>query len=183
MRREKKHFQNRYYCLLLALLAPILAFRGVCATEMSAYSPALISPVGAVIRSAVLPGWGQIYASQYFSGGFSLLATTSLLAGGLVAHRSYQAAYNDEYMPIATLNPKSIQALSIYSQVNQIYKIRQFFLLATAGVWAYSVVDSYVGANIRNAKNKSHQLARDAATIEKLSIEIKPNKISLEFMF
>ena len=67
--------------------------------------------------------------------------------------------------------------------MNQIYKIRQFFLLATAGVWAYSLVDSYVGANIRNAKNKSRQLARDAATIEKLSIEIEPNKISLEFMF
>ena len=184
MLREKKRFQNRYHCLLLALFASILAFRGVCATGMSAHSsPALISPVGAVIRSAMLPGWGQIHASQYFSGSFSLLATTSLLAGGLVAHRSYQAVYNDEYMPIATLNPKSVQALSIYSRVNQIYKIRQFFLLATAGVWAYSVVDSYVGANIRNAKNKSHQLARDAATIEKLSIEIEPNKISLEFMF
>ena len=143
----------------------------------------LVSPIGAVVRSAVLPGWGQMHASSYFSGGFSLVSTMGFLAAGLVAHRSYQQIYRDEYMPVATSNPKSTQAVSIYGKVNQVYKVRQFLLLAAAGVWAYSLVDSYVGSNIHNAKSKSYQLNRDAAIIEKMSFELKPNRISLEFKF
>jgi len=67
--------------------------------------------------------------------------------------------------------------------VNQVYKVRQFFLLAAVGVWAYSLVDSYVGSNIHNAKSKSYQLNQDAAIIEKMSFQLKPNRISLEFKF
>ena len=89
----------------------------------------LISPYGAVARSAIIPGWGQIHAQNYVSGSFSFLGTTGLLVGGLVSHRSFRQIYDKEYALVAKVNSKSPAALSIYGRVNQVYKIRQFFLL------------------------------------------------------
>ena len=178
-----RHF---FMCLLPVLVALSVAALPQTSSAAETKEPPvleLVSPIGAVVRSAVLPGWGQMHANSYFSGGFSLISTMGFLAGGLVAHRSYQQVYRDEYMPVATSNPKSTQALSIYGRVNQVYKVRQFFLLAAVGVWAYSLVDSYVESNIHNAKSKSYQLNQDADIIEKMSFQLKPNRISLEFKF
>ena len=173
----------RLLSVLIALSVATLSQTSSAAETKEPPILELVSPIGAVVRSAVLPGWGQMHASSYLSGGFSLVSTMGFLAGGLVAHRSYQQVYRDEYMPVATSNPKSTQALSIYGRVNQVYKVRQFFLLAAVGVWAYSLVDSYVGSNIHNAKSKSYQLNQDAAIIEKMSFQLKSNRISLEFKF
>ena len=161
-----------------AIASPVASSKDVQAYNSYDSSPRLVSPVGSVVRSVVIPGWGQIHAQNYVSGSFSFLGTTGLLVGGLVSHRSFRQIYDNEYAPVAKVNSKSPAALSIYGRVNQVYKIRQFFLLTAAGVWAYSIVDSYVAANLRNARSKSRVLLRDVVKIEKLSLEIKPNRIS-----
>ena len=161
-----------------AIASPVTSSKDVQAYNSYDSSPRLVSPVGSVVRSVVIPGWGQIHAQNYVSGSFSFLGTTGLLDGGLVSHRSFRQIYDNEYAPVAKVNSKSPAALSIYGRVNQVYKIRQFFLLTAAGVWAYSIVDSYVAANLRNARSKSRVLLRDVVKIEKLSLEIKPNRIS-----
>jgi len=164
--------------LSTATASPVPSGKDVQAYNSYDSSTRLISPVGSVVRSVIIPGWGQIHAQNYVSGSFSFLGTTGLLVGGLVSHRSFRQIYDKEYAPVAKVNSKSPAALSIYGRVNQVYKIRQFFLLTAAGVWAYSIVDSYVAANLRNARSKSQVLLRDVVKIEKLSLEIKPNRIS-----
>ena len=122
----------------------------------------LVSPVGAVARSAVLPGWGQFYAHSYFQGGLSLVGASGLLMGSLIAHKSFRDVYNNEYARIAIDAPQSPEAVFQYNRANQRYKLRQFFLFTAVGVWAYSIIDSYVGANLHNARTKANRLIDDA---------------------
>jgi hypothetical protein len=135
--------------------------------------PSLVSPIGAVARSAVLPGWGQFYAHSYFQGSISLMGTGALLVGALMTQKAFQDVYNNEYAPIASNDPKSPEAVFQYNRANQRYKLRQFFLFTAVGVWAYSLIDSYVGANIYNATTKANRLIDDTKRIEKLGVQLE----------
>ena len=140
----------------------------------------LISPIGAVARSAVLPGWGQFYAHKRFLGTTAFVSTGGLLIGALVTHQSFQDVYNNEYVPVALNDPESPEAVFQYNRANQRYKLRQFFLFAAAGVWAYSLIDSYVGANLYNAETKANQLIDDMKRIEKLGVQLKVTPTQLQ---
>jgi hypothetical protein len=133
----------------------------------------LVSPIGAMIRSAVLPGWGQFHAHSRLNGTLSFIGTGGLLVGAFMANRSFQDVYNTEYVPLAQKDLRSPEATFQYNRANQRYKLRQFFLFAAAGVWVYSLIDSYVGANLYNVKAKADQLIDDAKQIEKLGVEIE----------
>ena len=141
----------------------------------------LVSPMGAVGRSAVLPGWGQFYAHKRFLGATSFMGASGLLIGALVTHQSFQNVYNNEYVPVALIDDKSPEALFQYNRANQRYKLRQFFLFAAAGVWAYSLIDSYVGANLYNAEAKANQLIDEMKQIGELDVqlEVTPTKLQL----
>ncbi len=136
-------------------------------------APRLVSPIGAVARSAVVPGWGQFYARSRFQGTVSFVGASGLLVGALIAHQSFQDVYNNEYTPIAQNNPDAPEALFQYNRANQRFKLRQFFLFSAVGVWAYSIIDSYIGANFYNATTKANQLIDDAKQIEKLGIQLQ----------
>ncbi|MFQ5585131.1 MAG: DUF5683 domain-containing protein, partial [Calditrichia bacterium] len=57
----------------------------------------LKSPTGAVLRSAVLPGWGQAYNEQYLKGVFSLALNASLLATILYNNHKYKETGDSSY--------------------------------------------------------------------------------------
>lgn len=141
----------------------------------------LVSPIAAVARSIVLPGWGQFYTEGYLQGGVSFVGTGGLLIGSLIAHKSFRDIYNNEYVPAAREKRDSPEALSHYNRANQRFKLRQFFLIAAAGVWAYSIIDSYVGANLYNAKTKANSLIDDVKQIEELGVQfrITPTQLHL----
>ena len=141
----------------------------------------LISPVGAIARSAVVPGWGQFHAHNRFLGITSFVGTSGLLVGALITHQSFQDVYNNEYVPVALIDDKSPEALFQYNRANQRFKLRQFFLFAAAGVWAYSLIDSYVGANLYNAEAKANQLIEDMKQIGELDVqlEVTPTQLQL----
>jgi hypothetical protein len=40
-------------------------------------------------------------------------------------------------------------------------------------VWAYSLIDSYVGANLYNATTRANRLIDDAKRIEKLGVQLE----------
>ena len=140
----------------------------------------LISPIGAVARSVVLPGWGQFYARKRFLGTTACVSTSGLLIGALITHQSFRDVYNNEYVPVALNDPESPEAIFQYNRANQRYKLRQFFLFAAAGVWAYSLIDSYVGANLYNAETKANQLINDMKRIEKLGVQLKATPTQLQ---
>ena len=132
----------------------------------------LVSPIGAVVRSAVLPGWGQFYIRSYVRGGISVVGLGSSLAGALVVQQSFQDIYNNDYVRAAMINPESKEAVFQYKRANEQFKLRQFFLYAAAGIWAYSIIDAYVGANFYNATTKADLLIDDAKRIEKLGVQV-----------
>ena len=156
-----------------------LAFAGSCFAQSEGLR--LISPVGSVVRSAIVPGWGQFYSRGPIRGTLSVVGVGASLAGALAAHQSFQNIYADRYLPAATIDPKSEEAVAQYKRSNDRYKLRQFFLYTAIGVWAYSVIDSYVGAKFYNAKAKVNLLIDDAKEIEKLgvSIGVTPTKFSV----
>ena len=140
----------------------------------------LISPVGAIARSAVVPGWGQFHAHNRFLGVTSFVGTSGLLVGALITHQSFRDVYNNEYVPVALIDDKSPEALFQYNRANQRYKLRQFFLFAAAGVWAYSLIDSYVGANLYNAEAKANQIIDEMKQIEELNLQLNVTPTQLQ---
>ena len=110
-----------------------------------------------------------------------MIGVGASLAGALAAHQSFQNIYTNRYIPAATIDPKSEGAIAQYKSSNERYKIRQFFLYTAIGVWAYSVIDSYVGAKFYNANAKVNLLIDEAKEIEDLgvSVGVTPTKLYL----
>ena len=134
--------------------------------------PRLVSPIAALARSAVLPGWGQFYIHSYRRGGIVVAGTGASLVGALLANQAFQDVYNNQYVKAARVNPNSEEAIFQFNRANQRFKLRQFFLYAAVGVWVYSIIDSYVGANFYNATAKADLLMDDAKQIEKLGVKV-----------
>ena len=174
--------QSLVKLFIITLLIPVLclSFRVQVSSAQSDDELRLISPIGAVVRSAVLPGWGQFYARHRLLGTTSLVGTSGLLIGALITHQSFQHVYNNEYVPVALNDPEAPEAVFQYNRANQRFKIRQFFLFAAAGVWAYSLIDSYVGANLYNATAKADQLIDDMKQIEELGVQLKVTPTQLQ---
>lgn len=141
--------------------------------EKEAASEKLISPIGAVVRSAIFPGWGQIYSRSYIRSGLIVLSIGGSAVGALLAERSFRSRYN-AYATLANLEPDNeAGVLASYEHANQRYKLRMFFLYSGVGIWLYSVIDSYVSANFYNAKTQIRSIQQDANLMEdKLRIQV-----------
>ena len=132
----------------------------------------LVSPIGAMVRSAIFPGWGQFYSRSYFRGSLTALGVGSSVIGALLAQRSFNNRYN-AYATYASLNPHDeVGVLERYAYANQRYKLRMFFMYTGIGIWVYSLIDSYVSSNFYNATTLVKSIQKDAQEIEKLGIEV-----------
>ena len=132
----------------------------------------LVSPIGAMVRSAVFPGWGQFYSRGYIRGSLTVLGIGGSVVGALLAQQSFQNRY-DAYAEYASLYPNDDQGVfERYEFANQRYKLRTFFMYAGIGIWVYSLIDSYVGANFYNATTLIQSIEQDAQDVEKLGIEV-----------
>lgn len=141
--------------------------------QKEAESEKLISPIGAVVRSAIFPGWGQIYSRSYIRSGLIVLSIGGSAVGALLAERSFRSRYN-AYATLANLEPDNeAGVLASYEHANQRYKLRMFFLYSGVGIWLYSVIDSYVSANFYNATTQIRSIQQDAELMEdKLRIQV-----------
>lgn len=92
---------------------------------------------GATLRSALLPGWGQIYKHQktrgYIIGGAFI---ASLAATGVSLY--LENHNHNKYLDSTT--PSAIQAN--YATYNNWYKRRKAFTIATVSVWAIAILDA-----------------------------------------
>ncbi|RKY01773.1 hypothetical protein DRP77_09125 [Candidatus Poribacteria bacterium] len=130
-----------------------------------------ISPWGAALRSAVLPGWGQMATGGKFKGVLSFALTTGLLSASWVVWSEYKEIYNERYVPAALSN--SPLADRYYDQANQRYKLSRGLLVAAIGVWVYSMLDSYVDALLQNAEFKAKSLKFDISRLDRIDLEFK----------
>jgi hypothetical protein len=138
----------------------------------------LVSPIGAAVRSAFLPGYGQIYTESKIRGSILLVSFGALITGGFVSRNSYQNIYQD-YKDVAweALDKPQDKALQerkdiLFDKSNQRFKLSQFLFFASLGVWAYGVIDSYVSSNVYNAQVKSEKLLDDVKEIEKMEFQL-----------
>ena len=150
-------------------------------TPETAEQVKLVSPVGAMVRSAVFPGWGQFYSRSYFRGSLSVLGIGGSAIGALLAQRSFSNRYN-AYATYASTNPHDETGVfERYDYANQRYKLRTFFMYTGIGIWVYSLIDSYVSSNFYNAETLIQSIQKDAQDIEKLGIEIGATPSHLYF--
>lgn len=99
---------------------------------------------GAALRSAVLPGWGQIHRGDRRRG-WAFAAGVGLAASGaLAAHVAYAQARQD-YGAAAT--PSDIDAA--YDRANRLYRLRNGLAAGAALGWAASVAEALLSGGPR----------------------------------
>lgn len=89
----------RLVCGWASLLFVLFAGRPACATETEADSTrtdSLPSAHGALLRSAMLPGWGQFYNGRPVKGLFFGAASATALTAVVVEHRRIRSAPTPE---------------------------------------------------------------------------------------
>ena len=137
-------------------------------TSETAEQVRLVSPIGAMVRSAFVPGWGQFHSRSYFRGSLSVLGIGGSIIGAWLAQNSFNNRY-EAYEKLVWDGFSSEKAiLESYAYANQRYKLRTFFMYTGIGIWLYSLIDSYVSANFYNATTLIQSIEQDAQDIEKI---------------
>lgn len=108
------------------------------------------SPLGAVLRSLIIPGWGQLYVQQYWKAPI-FFAGAIVMYYYVFKHNKDYLDYSRQYDKLKELNPNSIVELYYLklrkenSRDNRDISI--FFL---CGIYALAMLDSYVDAHLFN---------------------------------
>ncbi len=106
------------------------------------------SPTGAIIRSIILPGWGQYYVGSYWKAPLFLGAACGLAYGVVKFNGQYQSEQS-QYDWYTNNDPNNSSALNYYKTRKEYYRDQRdmmaFYLL---GVYILSAVDAYVGAHL-----------------------------------
>jgi hypothetical protein len=123
-----------------------------------------IDPRRVMIRSAILPGWGQISNRQYWK-----LPIVYGLLGGCIYfihvsdtnYKNFKEAFilrtDDDPSTIDQYDPAGGTADLRYSSSTQLQQKRNEYrknlelsILATTGVYLLNIVDAYIGAHLRD---------------------------------
>ena len=94
---------------------------------------------GAALRSAVLPGWGQLHKGDRARGIAFAAGVGAAAAGTAVAHVAFAQA-RSRYRGA----PTTAEADAAYPAYNRLYRTRNALALATAVGWAASVAEALV---------------------------------------
>ncbi len=89
------------------------------------------SPMGAMIRSAIIPGWGQVYSGHYIKAGLIFAVESGLVISAINENRKADDVYETDYE----------------AYLDRIDR-RNTLIWCTAGVIVYSMVDAYVDAHL-----------------------------------
>jgi TM2 domain-containing membrane protein YozV len=151
-------------------VASFVLFLSILTNCVESSEVRLISPIGAVSRS-VIPGWGQFYTHNKLKGIIVFLSVGILGVGGVQVDTTYRDYYNKYRNAVFT---DSSQADFYFDRSNQYYKLSRFLLYTAAGIWAYSIIDSYVDAHIYNAQQQSKMLDIDDERLQQLKTGSEP---------
>ena len=151
-------------------VASFVLFLSILTNCVESSEVRLISPIGAVSRS-VIPGWGQFYTHNKLKGVIVFLSVGILGVGGVQVDTTYRDYYNKYRDAVFT---DSSQADFYFDRSNQYYKLSRFLLYTAAGIWAYSIIDSYVDAHIYNAQQQSKMLDIDDERLLQLKTDSEP---------
>ena len=101
------------------------------------------SPWGAVLRSAIIPGWGQFYNHSYFK-----VPIVWGITGWLIYEWSQSNNLYKQYKNLA-LNPDNADYKSYYNQYKTNYQDqRDLFAIYIGLAYILNMVDAYVDAQL-----------------------------------
>ncbi len=111
------------------------------------------SPSGALLRSAVLPGWGQFYNDKPVKGVILGTVELGLLAWLISEHVQAEDARTDF---LASGDPADEERYNVHSQ-------RRIDLIwYTSAAWLYGMLDAYVDAYLYSFEAENRSFERDA---------------------
>jgi len=102
------------------------------------------SPLGAMIRSGLVPGWGQLYNEQYLKSGLVFLLEGLLIGGAVVEHRRSEDDRREWKDPTKSDQERE----AAWSRYSRRIDKRNTYLWYLAGVKFLSIVDAYVDAHL-----------------------------------
>jgi len=103
------------------------------------------SPSGAIYRSLIIPGWGQLYTGSYWKAPI-FFAGASTLTYFIISNNSEYQKYSKEYNRLTdktTIQAQIIRNKREYYRDNR--DLSAFYLL---GVYVLAAVDAYVDAHL-----------------------------------
>ncbi len=100
----------------------------------------------AIVRSMIIPGWGQVYKGEKTKGRFLMAAWGVTFVGAVGSHLARKSA-EDKY--ISETNPDLVK--SKFDDFNKWHVARNNFAIAATGIWLYSYFDAIF------RKNSHHQ--------------------------
>ncbi|MFQ6092477.1 MAG: DUF5683 domain-containing protein [bacterium] len=107
-------------------------------TDRKGAPPESKSPWGAAVRSAVFPGWGQVYTEHYVKSGVIFLIESGLIVSAVMENEKANKAYEAAQSTTDEQYQKYLDRL----------ERRNLYLWWTAGVIVYSMIDAYVDAHL-----------------------------------
>ena len=96
-----------------------------------------------VLRSAVLPSWGQHYMGKHNKAWLITALTGSFLLATIYFNSAYQDARGDY---VHALNQKIFDQ-TLYDKANNYRTLNNIFLIATIGSWLYNIADAALNRN------------------------------------
>lgn len=106
------------------------------------------SPMGAIVRSLILPGWGQFYVEDYWKTPI-FLGGAGALVGIIIWNHDYYIDYQDQYDYLIANEPENTLEIDLMKKKKEFYRDQRdmsgFFLLS---VYVLAAIDAYVGAHL-----------------------------------
>jgi len=135
-----------FFCCVNSAIADETDISDSSATKQEIFEDSYTkSPTGALVRSFILPGWGQLYVGSYWKAPIFFTGAATLTYFIIQNHLDY-ADYRDKYNKMS--NKTSTEALTLRNN-REFYRdnrdMSAFYLL---GVYALAAVDAYVGAHL-----------------------------------
>lgn len=130
----------------ILFISLLLFFQSVYPQETDSLVVPKKSPWGAVLRSSILPGWGQIYNHSYWK---------APIIWGAIGWFSYNWVLNDRnYKNYKNLYTKSVvsgQENFLYKRIRDFYRDqRDLFAIYIGLTYLLNMVDAYVDAHLYN---------------------------------
>lgn len=102
------------------------------------------SPMKAVIRSGLVPGWGQLYNEQYLKSGLVFVIEGLLIGAVVVEHRRADDALQES----KNISKSDAQREAAWLRYSRRIDKRNTYLWYWAGAKFLSMVDAYVDAHL-----------------------------------
>jgi hypothetical protein len=134
-------------------------------TREKVYHPdSLHDPHKAVMRSLMIPGWGQLYNHRWWKLPF-IYTGIGLLIDGVVFNQHYYSIFLQEDIVrqhgVGVRNPllQYVSDADVDNYTNSYRRYRDLCILGTLGAWGIQMIDAYIDAKFMHSYTMDNNLS------------------------